>query len=325
MAFRHVPEVLLAVVAALALLATVLPRTVSSFTGATGSSGNTVSAAADWTAPAIGAAEVVATSAATAGALTPGSEFRVYANVADSGAPPSGVGSVTASVGNIATTPTATLTAGSYTAAGVAYGFRSEALTAKSSLGSGTYAFSVAATDAAHNGPATRSGSAQVDATPFAPIAFTTADGGGNTGKAETGDSVSFEYTKAPLRTSILGGWSGGTARVTVAVVDGKDYGLDKDEDLVGILDSSGSLTGLGYVVLNGDYVSSDKLLTFSNSAMVLTGATVTVTLGSLSGSGAHDENKDRSPDWHPSDQATDANGTRSPTGVVSMPASRQF
>ncbi len=78
--------------------------------GATTSNGtNNLSAAADWTAPSVSAAAIQKSQGGVAGYVKQAGTFHVFANVADSGNPASGVSTVAANVGNVATVSTATL------------------------------------------------------------------------------------------------------------------------------------------------------------------------------------------------------------------------
>ena len=169
--FRRLRIPLAALVAAFAC-AQFFPATSSSFTDSTASSGNTVTAAADWTAPSIASVVLQKTKGGVVNKFNAGETFYIYASVTDSGNPASGVGTITASTTNIATVSSAALTAGSWTVNGTSYNHRTAQLTAKSTLTSTTYSYSLSVSDAASNGPATANGSVASSNATFAPTSF---------------------------------------------------------------------------------------------------------------------------------------------------------
>jgi hypothetical protein len=151
---------------ALAVLAAGGSGTWSAFSATTSTGADTFSAAADWTGPTVGAA-VVANSSAGAG-VKQGGTYNVYANVADSGNPASGVAGVTANVSNITTGSTAvalTACSSACTVGGTTYGYKSAQLTAKNPLTAGTQTFTVSSTDAGGNAGTTFNGTVTVDNT----------------------------------------------------------------------------------------------------------------------------------------------------------------
>lgn len=310
---------------AAAALAYVLPGTSSSFTATTGNSGNAVTAAPDWTAPNVDAFVLQKSAGGSTNTLAPGGGFYVYANVSDSGNPASGVASVNASSADIATVSQAPLHAGSWTVGGTEYHFRTDELTAMSTLTTGSYHYRVDATDAAGNGPGGATGSVDVSADPFSGTSFNAADAAGNTGLPQAGDLISFTFDHTPEPASVLAGWDGSATSVTVKLADGGVYGMSGASDLIGVADDSGNLLGLGYVVLNGDYVGASAVVAFTGSSMVLDGKTITVTLGHPSGP-TRDDGKKRIPAWHPGAAVIDGYGTTvTPTVVQSPLAALQF
>src|SRR2546423_3726779 len=92
---------------------------------------NTVASAADWLPPSVSTTVIAKQTGYLAGAIKPpGALYFVYANVADSGNPASGVSTVTVDVSTITAGQTAVaLTSGSYTVNGVTYNYRSTGLT----------------------------------------------------------------------------------------------------------------------------------------------------------------------------------------------------
>lgn len=294
----------------------VLPGTVSSFTATTANNGSTITAAPDWTAPVIAAAVLQKTEGGAVDRLHAGETFRVYASVTDSGNPASGTGAVSATVGSIATTSSATMTAGSWTVNGTTYNRRSGELTARSNLSSGSYGYSISASDLAGNGPSSASGTAQALNTAFAGSAIQITSGG-SSGKPSTGDELSFVYNRAAEPDSVLSGWAGAATSVTVTLVDGNLYGFGSTNDLVGVLDGSGQLLGLGYVSTNGDFVATNKTVNFS-ATMERDGASIDVTLGSTSGSSNLKTDTARNtPAWSPGSAVIDEYGNASSTTAV--------
>src|SRR4051812_41078332 len=205
MGSRRTLRVCLAAIVALVALAQFLPGTSSSFTAATSNSGNSATAAPDWTGPTVSASKIQKSEGGITSTIRQGGTFYVYANVSDTGNPASGVASVTASVDNIATVATASMTSGSYTVGGTSYGYRTALLTAKSTLTSGSYSYSISGTDAASNAGSAASASVTVDNTAFDGDNFVWTDNG-ITGKFEASDIVRFVFDKTVDTTSVVSG-----------------------------------------------------------------------------------------------------------------------
>jgi hypothetical protein len=104
-----------------------------------------------------------------------------------------------------------------------------------------------------------------------------TQNGGSKTGKAESGDSITFIFAGAVNPALVLSGWNGSATLVTVHFQNNK-----KDDVLTIRNNSSGAtLFPLGFVSLSGDYSHTAD---FRNSVMTASGNTVKVVLGTLSG-----------------------------------------
>jgi hypothetical protein len=247
---------------------------VGAWSGAAGSSSNTV--AIDATAPTTSAAVIQKSTGGRAGAIHQGGTYRVYANVADTGDPATGVSTVTANVSALTTGATATaLTAGSFLVDGVTYGYRSAQLTATNPLAAGTKTFTVTAADVAGNG-ATTSWSVTVDNTAPAASNLQTVNNGATAGKAETGDVLTLTFTEPIDPQSLLAGWDGGAHSVTIRLQD------QGSADRIQIRDGATNLP-FGTITLgNTGYVTANR--DFTASTMVLSGNTITVTLGTPSG-----------------------------------------
>jgi hypothetical protein len=108
-------------------------------------------------------------------------------------------------------------------------------------------------------------------------------NGSGQTGKPDAGDTLTFNYAGAVDPELILPGWDGSMTSVTVRFDD------NSTDDVLTVRDpADGSiLAGLGSVQLNGDYCGGATL--FSGSQMSLSGNTVTIVLGTASGTPTRD------------------------------------
>jgi hypothetical protein len=254
--------------------------------------------------------------------------FYVYANVADTGNPSSGISSVSADVSAIATVTSAALSSGSYVIGGVSYGYRSAQLTAKATLATGTYSYAASATDAAGNASSATTASVSVDDTAFGGTDSTTLDVTGNTGLAQTGDQIAFIYNKAPEPSSVLPGWTGASTSVTFRISDGTLSGLAATQDVAVLVDGSGNPLGTGSVALNGDYVATGKTVNFTGSTMTLSNSTISVALGTADvPASLQDDNGNRLPVWAPSATAIDQFANPSATTAVTQSgiAKKQF
>jgi hypothetical protein len=285
----------------------------ASFTDST-QNPQTVSAVADFLAPSAGSSAIAKTQGGVAGYVKAGGTYYVYANATDSGNPASGIASVKADASSITTGQTATtLTAGSYSVGGVSYNYRSAELKANSGLTAGLKSYTLALTDSAGNSRS-QSFSVTADNGPFAGSSFATANvAGGTEGKAEKGDTIAFTFNKAPDPASIVSGWDGnGTKSVTVSITDnGTTDGL--------------SLSGatIGSVALGGDFTSGTT--SFSGSSMSLSGSTVTIVLGTVSGSPKANTNNKVKPVWTPSASNYDVAGNACSTATVNGANGKQF
>jgi len=303
------------VLAVLALAALAVGLSSASFTAGS-QNPQTVSAVADFVAPSAGASAIVKSQGGVGGYIKAKGSYHVYADVSESGNPASGTASVKADVSALTSGQTAVaLSAGSYTVGGASYDYRSAQLTASSGLGAGSKSYSLALADAAGN---TRSQSftAIVDNGPFAGSGFETANAsGGTSGRAERGDTVSFSFSEAPDPASIVAGWDGSASRaVTVSIAD--KSGNDT-------LSVSGAT--VGSVALQGDYTTSGRTTTFSASTMSVSGATVTIVLGTDSAGNARTETDKNKPVWTPSASTYDAAGNACATTTVTAANARQF
>ena len=206
---------------------------------------------------------------------------------------------------------------GPFTVGGVTYGYRSASITATTPLGAGAKSFTVTATDVASN-TGNLSGSVTVDNTvPAAADVQTANKVGGTIGKAEAGDTITYTFSEAMDPNSILSGWTGASTPVTLHLNDG-----GAGSDTVTIFDSTNATQlPLGSVNLaRTDYVTANA--TFTGSTMVMSGSTITITLGTASGATTTVGNADNMV-WSPATFATDLAGnacnpaTASETGAA--------
>jgi plastocyanin len=249
--------------------------TYAAFFATTSNSGNSISAAPDWTPPSASASVIMRNGGNVPGYIRQGAQYYVYAAVTDSGNPPSGVATVTANVSNITTGQTAAaLTAGSWTIAGVTYNYRSARLTANGTLTEGAKTYTLTMTDALGYS-ATQSGfSVTVDNTAPRGSDIQTANFGSTVGRAEPGDTVTFTFSETMDPNTILAGWDGSATTVTVHFTN------NGTSDRLYIYDAAGATQlNLGTVRLGRtDYVTGT--VNFSGSTMEQSGSVITVTLG---------------------------------------------
>lgn len=298
------PRLLVLVIGPALLLGVTGGVTYAAFFNATVNAGNSFSAAADWAAPSASASVIAKTTGYLAGFIRQGGTYYVYANVADSGNPPSGVATVTADVSAITSGQTAApLASGAYSVQGVSYNYRSAGLTADNPLAVGAKSYSLTLTDVDGNN-ATQSGfSVMVDNTVPAGADIQTANGSTTVGKAQTGDTVTFTYSEVMDPDSFLAGWTGPATTVTVRLVNGGG-----GNDTLQVWDAANAVR-LPFGTVNlGErgYVTASR--NFTNSSMLQVGAVITITLGTPSGA-TPTETDPGTMTWTPNATATDAAG----------------
>jgi hypothetical protein len=278
-----VASVLVAVAVA-TLVATAVA--IAAFGARVQSEGNVVTAAPDFTPPVITATVVAKSLGGVTGLVHKGGTYFAYANVAaDTGNPPSGIATVNADLGELTGGQAeAALTAGTYTAGGVTYNYRSTELTADATV-EGAKSYSVTATDGAGNAR-TLGGTATVDNVTPTATDIQTANGGATAGRAEEGDSITYTFSEPIEPQSVLAGWSGAGTSVTVRIYDNGLLGLGGNDQLL-IYDSTNAnqlplgTVDLGRVdyaggVLGGSY-------RFLNSTMTMSADTITIVFGTYS------------------------------------------
>jgi len=272
----------------------------------------TVSAVADFVAPTASASVIAQTAGGIPGYVKAKAAYYVYANITESGSPASGVASVTADVSAITSKQTAApLVAGSYSAGGVSYNYRSAELKTNNSLVTEETDYTLALADSAKN-----AASQSFPVTTYAAFKgeeFEASNtSGGTAGKPEKGDTVSFEFNNAPEAKTIVSGWTGsGTKSVTVSLTDGSS------NDSLAV---SGAT--IGSVALKGDFTTGTS--SFSGSTISLSGTTVTIVLGTASGTVKTDSDSSKAV-WTPSSSNLDLAGSACSTSNVTGESKKQF
>lgn len=267
----------LAALAAIVML-TAVEATRAAFRATTTSTAS-FGAAADWVAPSASAI-IVKSSGGGGGAIRSTASYHVYANLTESGNPPSGVSSVTANVGSVTAGQTAvTLTSGSYSVLGVSYSHRSAALTSDA-LADGSYGYTVSSTDRAGNAR-TQSFSVAIDTRAPTNIDVQASNGGATPGRLEAGDQLSLVYDEQMDPPSILAGWTGASTNVVVRVAD--HGGSDKLT-----IWNAGNASQLPFGTIDlarKDYVTADVTFgaTGTASTMTRSGSSILIRLGTPS------------------------------------------
>ncbi len=294
--------------------------TYAAFFATTSNPGNSFTALADWTPPSANGSVIMRSGGSLPGSIRPGGPYYVYANVSDAGNPPTGVSTVTANVSSITTGQTAApLTAGSFTAGGVSYNYRSALLTA-SAVPSGTKVYSLTMTDALGNSATQGGFIVTVDGTAPRGSDVQTANTVFVAGHAETGDTITYSFSETMDPSSIMAGWDGSATSVTLRLTN------NGGGDRVTVFNGAAQLN-LGTVNLGRtDYTTGT--VNFTGSTMVQSGAVITITLGTpdqptrlrtAGGTGTMT--------WTPSASALDAAGNACLTTAVSEsgPADPEF
>ena len=287
----------LPVLVAMALIAGV-PAALAAFTSTT-SAANTIATAADWTAPSVSGTVIAKQTGYLAGSIKQGGTYYVYANVADSGNPPSGIATVKTDESAITAGQTAvSLTAGSYNVNGLTYNYRSALQTAGNPI-SGSKSYTITSTDALAYSRLQTGYTVAIDNTAPTATGISTGNaGGGNHGHAELGDTVTFTFSEQMDPQSVLAGWYGTSTSVVVELIDGGCTLVLCSADSFKIYNAAYSATlpfGTVNLAIGGYYgcagigVLCGKTptafgATGTASTMVASANTITITLGTQSG-----------------------------------------
>ena len=299
-------------VAAIAMASATIGGTQGAFAGQTDEGLNVITAMPDFRGPTVSPIAIGKDSGGATGFIRTGATYRIYAQVADVGSPASGTAAVLANASNLTVGQIAVpLVAGSYTAGGTSYNYRSAVLTA-GTLPNGALTFSVTATDAAANVTVTN-GSVTGDST--APAASNISASGGIAGRPEVGDVLTLTTNDTLDTYSLLANWTGAATTVQVRIVN------QGGGDRLQVWDSTG-LTQLPFGTINlGRTDFTTATLAFNGSTMTQAGTAITITLGApvvgvqttVAGTGTMA--------WNPSATATDRAGNAMTTGNYNEPA----
>ena len=321
----------LALVLAIGAAGTAVGLTAARFSGTTTEQID-VTAAPDWTAPTVSSTVIGRAAGYETGYIRQGAAFtyHVYANVADSGNPAAGVGTVTTNVNNISTGSTSVaLTAGSYTAGGVSYTHRTATpIAPNTTVAAGSTAYTIAAVDLASPAntltPAA-GGSVTVDNTAPAASAIATTNVGGTIRQPTINDTITFTYNDTIDPYSILAAWTGASTNVTVRINDNIAATANNDQLLVYNAANTAvlPLTGANGVNLGrADYVGANRTFgapaAVQKSTMTRSGGAITIVLGTPSAAGTQAAANTGTMIWNPSATATDRAGNGSGTGAFS-------
>jgi hypothetical protein len=285
------------------------------FAASATSVGNTITAAADFTAPESSLTEIAKSAGGTPAFLKKGGAYFVYANVADSGNPASGVATVTANVSAITAGSTAVpLSAGTFTVDGETFNRRSASLSAGSALAEGALGYSLTMADAAGNSQTESGLSVTVDNKAPTATDVQAANGSTTVGLAQQGDTITFTYSEPPDPNSILAGWTGAATGVVVRLNNATN-------DTVTVFNAANTTQlNLGSVNLGrSDYTTTNRTFGASGTAssMVLSGSSVTIALGTQSGAASTAAGTGTMV-WTPSSSATDRAGNAASTATAS-------
>jgi hypothetical protein len=299
-------------VAAIAMASATIGGTQGAFAGQTDEGLNVITAMPDFRGPTVSPIAIGKDSGGATGFIHTAATYRVYAQVSDVGTPPSGTAAVVANVSNVTGGQIAVpLVAGTYTAGGASYNYRSAVLTA-GTLPAGPLTFSVTATDAAANATLA-SGSVMVDNT--APAATNISASGGIAGRPEAGDVLTLTTNDTLDSYSLLANWTGAATTVQVRIVN------QGGGDRLQVWDSTG-LTQVPLGTINlGRTDFTTTTLAFNGSTMTQSGTSITITLGApvvgavttVAGTG--------NMSWNPSATGTDRAGNPMTTGAFNEPA----
>lgn len=306
------------------------PAALASF-GDSGTAMSTFTAHADWAAPVVSQTVIAKSTGYLAGSIKALGSYYVYATIADSGNPASGIAVETTDVSAITAGGAAIpLVVGSYSVGGVSYNYRSALLSA-GSLGPGTLSYSITSLDLLAQ-TRTQSGyPVVVDNTAPTATDIQTVNNSSTAGKAQQGDTITFTFSEQMDPHSILAGWTGASTNVVVRLQDGGCTLVLCSDDSFRIFNAANtSALPFGTIDLNAHNYTGGGLLgsqpdtlfgaTATPSTMVQSGSTITITLGTPSGEPA-DTGSNTTMGWASSTAPYDAAGnaasgnTRNETG----------
>lgn len=286
----------------------------AAFSATTSNGPDSFTAAPDWIPPTVSSSVIARTTGYLSGTIRQGGTYYIYANVTDTGNPASGVGTVTADVSAITTGATSVaLSPGSFTSNGVSYNYRSASLTAQNLLAAGAYAYSLAMADGAGNSGTQSGFSIAVDNTVPTAVDVQAADVAGTLGRAQQSDTMTLTYSEPIDPYSFVAGWTGASKNVVVHI-------NNVPSDTFEVFDATNTTQlPLFSVDLKKTTVSSNITFgaTGTPSTMVLSGTTLTITLGTVSDATKTATAGPGKMEWSPSATVTDAAGNACSVATV--------
>jgi len=142
-----------------------------------------------------------------------------------------------------------------------------------------------------------------VDNTPPTAVDIQTTNGGATVGRPEAGDTLTFTYSEQLLATSILAGWNGTSTAVTVRM---NNNGANDQFEVWNAANTARLPLTNTVVSLNGNFIQASA--TF-NATMVQSGASITITLGALTGGTVRTDTSNVTLSWPSSTTPTDIAG----------------
>lgn len=278
----------------------------------------TLQSVADFLPPAVSALQILGPNGA-AGIVQTGATYRVCAQVADQGSPPSGVKSVTADVSQIAgSQSTATLSASTCTIGSATFNYASTAQTPSTQLVNGTTVmYAVTATDQLGQSAA-RNASALVQAPQpqgCHATAITATNGGAAVQQIDSGDVILFSFSAEIDQQSIVPGWTGEGSPGPVAITV-KDVG---SADTITVV-NQGTTTPLGTIATKTNFVSGGDV-TFSGT-LTSPGSDIRLTVDYQSGGPGHTvQGAATAMTWTPGAGIKDKSGKPCSTTAVTQPS----
>jgi hypothetical protein len=304
-------------VAALAIASATIGGSHSAFAGQTSEGLNVITAMPDFRGPTVSPVAIGRSTGYATGYIKNASTYYIYANVTDVGAPPSGTASVVANVANVTAGQTAVpLVAGSYSAGGTSYNYRSASTLTAGTVPAGPIAFSVTATDAAAN-VTIANGSVTGDNTAPAPTNISAS--GGIAGRPEVGDVLTLTTNDTLDTYSLLANWTGGATTVQVRFVN------QGGGDRLQVWNSAGT-TQIPFGTINltrTDFTTAT--LSFNGSTMTQSGGVITITLGAPVVGTVTTVGAAATMVWTPAATATDRAGNAISTSAFNEPAPVDF
>jgi hypothetical protein len=304
-------------VAALAMASATIGGTHGAFAAQTSEALNSITAMPDFRGPTVSSVVIGRSTGYATGYIKNAGTYYIYGNVTDVGAPPSGTANVVANVANVTAGQTAVpLVAGSYSAGGTSYNYRSAVPLTAGTVPTGPISFSVTATDVALNATVANG---SVTGDNIAPAPSNMSASGGVAGKPEVGDVLTLTTNDTLDTYSLLANWTGAATTVQVRFVN------QGGGDRLQVWDSAGT-TQIPFGTLNlnrNDFTTST--LAFNGSTISQAGGVITITLGAPIVGTVTTVGAAAAMAWTPVATATDRAGNAISTTVFNEPAPLDF